>query len=97
MKLEIKNGYIEYSIDDMNDEELVIDLVEVVEKRKGTGSKLVNEVIKYAKQNNYKAVTLCAYPQDNTIELKDLVRFYEKLGFDVEYDDGSEVLMKYDF
>ena len=92
MRIENENGYITYSIDDMNDEELVIDNIEVIEKRKGTGTKLVQQVIEIANKQN-KKLTLCAYPQNNSITLSQLVNFYEKLGFNTEYDTGSAVLM----
>lgn len=95
-KIEMENGYIEYSEDDMNEKELVIELVEVKEKRKGTGSMLVKKVIEYAKQNDYEAVTLCAYPEDDSVELNGLIEFFESLGLDIEYDDGSEALMRYE-
>lgn len=93
-KIEVENGYIEYDTDDMNENELVITKVEVYEKRKGTGSELVKKVIKIAQEEG-KELTLCAYPQDDSISLKDLIKFYENLGFSVEYDDGSEALMRY--
>lgn len=93
-KIENENGYILFDIDDMNEDDLVIEKVEAYEKRKGTGTLLVKQVIQIA-QKEGKGLTLCAYPQDDSIELSDLVKFYEKLGFSVEYDDGSEVLMRY--
>lgn len=96
MKIEKTNGYIEYSISDMDDNELVIDMVETYERGKGTATKLINEVIEIARENEQE-LTLCAYPQDETITLEDLVAIYKHLGFVVEYDCGEEVLMKYDF
>lgn len=94
-RFELKNGYAVVSVDDMNEDELVLDIVEVKEKRQGTGTELVNMVIEYAREQG-KTLTLCAYPQDDSIELEDLVSFYEELGFGVDYDDGAEVLMSID-
>lgn len=93
-KIENENGYIFFDADDMNSDDLVIEKVEAYEKRKGTGTQLVKQVIQIAQEED-KGLTLCAYPQDDSIELSALVKFYEKLGFSVEYDDGSEVLMRY--
>lgn len=93
MIIKNENGFIKYSTDDMNENELVIDNVEVIEKRQGTGTELVNQLIEIARNEN-KELTLCAYPQDDSISLDDLVRFYENLGFEIEYDDGDEVLMR---
>lgn len=94
MIIENENGYIHYSQDDMNEDDLVIEMVEVYTKRKGTGSQLVKQVIQIA-QKEKKGLALCAYPQDDSIDLKNLVEFYEKLGFSIDYNDGSEVLMRY--
>ena len=91
-KIVKENGYLNYSIED---DEVVIDLVEVYTKRTGTGSELVRELINWARENDYSSIGLCAYPQDDSITLESLVKFYDKLGFDVDYDDGNEVLMSY--
>ncbi|MBP3801064.1 MAG: GNAT family N-acetyltransferase [Clostridia bacterium] len=96
MEIKVANGYIRYSVDDMNENELVIDKVEVIKKKQGTGTELVNMVIEIAEKDN-KALTLCAYPQDDSIDLESLISFYEKLGFCVEYNDGSSALMRYMF
>ena len=94
MIIENENGFIRYAQDDMNEDDLIIEMVEVYQKRKGTGSQLVKQVMQIA-QKERKGLTLCAYPQDESIDLKNLVKFYENLGFSIEYDDGSEVLMRY--
>ena len=94
MRIEVENGYIELE-EGMEPGELVIEMVEAYEKRTGTGSKLVEMAKEYAK-NEGKHLTLCAYPQDDSIELDELVAFYDGLGFEVEFDDGSEALMKWE-
>lgn len=97
MKLEKEYGFIKYDVDDMNENEIIIELVEVTEKRKGYGTQLVKEVLNIARREGKKAVTLCAYPQDDSITLDQLVNFYEHIGFEVEYDDGESVIMRHDF
>lgn len=94
-KIENENGFINYSIDDLNEDEMVIDLIQVKDKRKGTGTELVKKVIQEAKSKD-KTLTLFAYPQDDSIELSDLIGFYEKLGFEVDYDTGDGAFMKYE-
>lgn len=96
MKIEKENGYLKYSVDDMNENEYVIDMVEVYNKRQGTGTQLVKEMIDIARRDG-KELGLCAYPQDDSISYEDLLNFYIKLGFIVEYDDGEEAIMKYEF
>lgn len=94
MRIEVENGYAIITEDDMNEDELVLDMVEAYEKRQGTGRQLVEMAIDYANEQN-KALTLCAYPQDDSIDLDTLVSFYEAIGFEIEYDDDSAVLMRY--
>lgn len=90
--LEHKNGKLEYSYDN---DVIILDLVEVNEKRKGTGSVLVQMLISIAEEEQ-KNIELCAYPQDNSINLTDLIEFYERLGFTVDYNTGTEALMTYE-
>lgn len=94
-KIELENGYIKLTVDDMEDTELVIDMVEVKEKRQGTGRKLVEMAIEYAKEEGFKKLTLSAYPQDDSIEYDDLIDFYRNLGFEIEYDDGANGALMY--
>ena len=96
MKIENENGYIIYSADDMDENGIVIDYVEAYAKRRGTGSLLVKKVIEIAKNEN-KKLSLCAYPEDESITLEGLITFYEKLGFVVDYDTGEQALMSYQF
>ena len=96
MKIENANGYIIYSTNDMDENGIVIDYVEAYTKRRGTGSMLVKKVIEIA-QNEHKKLSLCAYPDDESITLEVLINFYEKLGFAVDYDNGEQALMSYQF
>ena len=92
---ELENGYIRLAEDDMEETELVIEMLEVKEKRQGTGRELVKMAIKYARENGYERITLSAYPQDDSIKYTDLVTFYEMLGFEVESDDGANGALMY--
>lgn len=87
-----KNGKLEYSYED---NVIILDLVEVKEKRKGTGSTLVQMLISIA-EDEQKNIELCAYPQDDSIDLADLIDFYESLGFTLDYSTGTEALMTYE-
>ena len=64
----------------------MIDLLEVKEKRKGTGRKLVDMVKDVACDLGYN-VSLYAYPQDNTITDSELKAFYESCVFELSADD----------
>ena len=90
MKIEVENGYIVYSTDDMDSDAIVIDELEVYTKRVGTGSSLVNKVIE---ENPGKKISLCAYPINGDIDLEDLINFYESCGFSLDWDDGDVALM----
>lgn len=81
MEIKKDNGYITYSVEE---DEVIIDMVEVYEKRQGTGKALVEEVKKIAAELD-RPVTLAAYPQDNSISKDDLCKFYEKCGFECDY------------
>lgn len=94
MKHEIKNGYIEIEQDELEENELVITMVYANEKRKGTGTELVKWAIEYAREQG-KELTLCACPQDDSIELDDLIEFYAGLGFNEEYRQSDCALMRY--
>lgn len=96
MKIENENGYIKYSVSYMDENEIVIDMVETYERGKGTATKLIKEVIDIAAKEG-KELTLCAYPQDDTIDLDTLVAIYEHLGFVSDYSDGQTTLMHYEF
>lgn len=95
MKITKENGYIKYSIDDMDENTLVIDMVETYKRGQGTATELINEVIKIAEEEN-KNLELCAYPQDETITLEELVAIYEHLGFVEDYNNNEEALMHYE-
>jgi len=92
MIIELENGYVKID-QDINSNDLVLDMVEVKNKRQGTGTKLVKMAMKYARDNG-KRLTLCAYPQDDSIDLESLVDFFERLGFDIDEDDGEAVTMR---
>ena len=90
--IENENGKLEYSYEY---DVIILDLVEVNEKRKGTGSVLVQMLISIAEEEQ-KNIELCAYPQDDSIDLAELINFYNNLGFTVDYNTGTEALMIYE-
>lgn len=83
------------SQDDMEEDELVLDIVEATAKRRGTGTRLVELAKKWSEKHS-KVLTLCCYPQDDSIEYTDLIEFYSRLGFDTEYKDDEYALMRYE-
>lgn len=91
-KYEVANGYICYGEDDCDDDAIVIEDIEVYERRKGTGRQLINKVIEASEG---KKITLCAYPTCGDMELKELISFYEACGFTLDWDDGNCAIMVY--
>ena len=81
-KLEYKDGLLKYSIDE-NSGNLIIDSIEVKNKRQGIGSKLMDEVQNVAKAKGAKKIELNAFPKDDSISSKDLINFYEGKGYNV--------------
>jgi hypothetical protein len=77
MTIRNDNGKLRYSIED---NEIVLELVEVKEKRKGTGTELINQLKEIAAEHQLP-ITLCAYPEDDSITQDQLNSFYEGLGF----------------
>jgi GNAT superfamily N-acetyltransferase len=73
---------------------LVLSHLEVYDKNKGYGTKLVNKFFEYAKRNNYKQIFLNASPLGyDGLTIKHLVKFYEKFGFKVIRDAGHNKQM----
>ena len=89
-------SFINYSVDECDEKELVIDDLYIIpsERRKGKGRELVKEAIFYAMDNDFEKITLFANPTDGTISTQDLVSFYEKCGFNSHGD--CDQLMTYD-
>jgi hypothetical protein len=83
MKIEIEKGYALYSIEE---DEIIIDMVFAEVKNKGIGSKLIS-LLKQISIDNKLPLTLCSYPQDNSISQEDLNSFYFKNGFSLHPDD----------
>lgn len=59
MIIENENGYIRYTQDDMNEDDLIIEMVEVYQKRKGTGSQLVKQVMQIAQKERKGLTFMC--------------------------------------
>ena len=83
------NGSLKYSIEDS---EIVIDMIVVYKKRKGTGKKLIEELKLLAVKKNLPIV-LIAIPQDETISKDGLINFYKSCGFDFHPDDVDYMYM----
>ena len=86
MEIRVDNGYIKYTIED---DEVIIDMVEVYEKRQGTGRILVEKVLDIARDEE-KDCTLACFPQDDAISKSDLCMFYESLGFECDYRGSKD-------
>lgn len=89
MEIKNKNGLLKYSIED---KEIILDCIKVNSKRKGTGSKLINELKKIAEKKNLP-IGLYAEPQDDSISEEDLIRFYEKNGFRQDEDSDGKLMV----
>ncbi len=86
MKLTLKNGSIEFHLEE---DCYIIDLVKVLETRKGTGTKLINKAEKYISKRKIKRIELYAEPQDESIEKEDLLNFYRSLGYEDNECEGD--------
>lgn len=87
-------SYIKYSVSDIDETQLVIDMVYVApeERRQGKAKELVKSAIKYARDNNFESVGLWAEPQEKDgISKADLISFYEKMGFDRGCDADEDM------
>ena len=85
MRVELDNGFALLTI---NEDEVIIDNIEVFQKRKGTGKKLI-EMIKNIAYDLSLPITLYAYPQDDSISNEDLRTFYYSCNFELHCDDSD--------
>lgn len=88
-KIELNGGYAIYTIEDA---EIILEMIEVTEKRKGVGSKLLSMLKDIAREHNLP-IGLYAYPQDNTIDEDGLKEFYFENGFEYDPDDADGKLL----
>lgn len=87
-----KGNFINYTEEE---DEIILDLIFVKERRKGIAQILIKELIKLAKKKN-KNITLYAEPQlDAKISSEDLIKFYEKMGFEEDTSMGEKEFMIY--
>src|SRR5574344_1812653 len=85
-----KGNFINYTEEE---DEIILDLIFVKERRKGIAQILIKELIKLAKEKN-KNITLYAEPQlDAEISSEDLIKFYEKMGFEEDTSMGEKEFM----
>ena len=75
-QIKLDNGSLVWYIED----EIIIDLIEVKHKRCGTGRILISELKDIAIQKGLP-ISLCSYPQDDSITQSDLDNFYLNNGF----------------
>lgn len=87
-QIKVENGYINYTIEE---DEVTIDLVKVFEPRQGTGKQLVKQVLDISYELELPC-GLYAEPQDDTISLQDLQKFYYSCGFDLDPNDTDNKL-----
>jgi hypothetical protein len=90
MKIEKENGVIEYSFSDYKKPEIIIDFIKVYKQRIGTGRELINEVKKIALEKKLP-ISLYAYPQDDTISLEELIKFYFSCGFEIDNNSDGQI------
>ena len=74
--------------------ELIIDnlYVNPRSRGKGKGYELLDKAKAYAERKGIKVMSLCAYPQDNTVSKQFLKDYYECYGF--EDHDGYGIMDK---
>lgn len=89
MRLILDGGYVEY---DICDDEVIIEYIQAIKKRNGVGTKLIIGVKEIA-SNLGLPIGLYAYPQDNSINEQDLIRFYFKNGFEYDPNDCDGKLL----
>lgn len=93
MEIKINNSYIKFMEDTMEENTVEIDMVYVdkAERGKKLGYKLLAEAEKWAKENGYTRLSLCAYPQeDDGMISEDLIEYYKGYGF-CSYE-GTEIM-----
>ena len=78
-----ENGYLRYTIED---NEITLDNIKAYEQRKGTGSKMIEELKEISIELNLP-IGLYSYPLDNDISQDDLNNFYYSNGFELDPDD----------
>jgi hypothetical protein len=87
------NGYLSYTI---NDDEITLDSIKSKSKRKGTATKLINE-LKEISRVEKKPIGLYAEPQDDSISEEDLIDFYYKNGFELDSSDIDGKLLIWNY
>jgi len=79
------NGTLTYTIEET---EITLDCIKVIEKRKGTGRILINELKSIASEKKLP-IGLYAEPQDDSINEDNLKDFYYANGFSLDVDDSD--------
>lgn len=88
----MNKSYIKYWQSDCDEKELEIVKVFVTpeERNQGKGTALINEAIEYAKNNDFKTVSLyvCADEED-VMNNEQLIKWYSSFGFESDGDDDN--------
>ena len=94
MYFTISNSYVNYSVSDIDEKELVLEkiFVDENERKQGIGTKLVKHVIQYAKEHDFETVGLYVC-SDGEMNDEQLIEWYSSLGFESDGDD--DCLMTY--
>lgn len=93
MKVTDVNGFFTYEI---VGDQIVIDELVVFEKRKGTGSKLLNIAKDIVSKYKLSSIGLYAEPIADGITQENLIDFYKSNGFELDKDDIDGKLMVWD-
>lgn len=93
MKIKIDNNFLVLNPSIMEEKVADIEMLYVAPESRGkkNGYKLLDEARKWAKENGFERLSLCAYPQeDNGMTEYDLMKYYEGYGFDSF--EGTEIM-----
>lgn len=92
MKYEIGKSHVEFDPSVMDDTEIEIETLYVHPQERGRrmGYRLLDYVVKYARDNGYEKVGLCAFPDEaDGIPEEALIEYYREYGFESDGDCDS--------
>lgn len=88
-------SYTEEAIINIEDKNTIeIQLLNVVNKRQGTGTKLIKSCIEYANSIG-KDIVVYASPLNNEISEDDLIKMYKNCGFSKDSSSSDKHLLRY--
>lgn len=95
-----KYGYVSYNVEEdpfTEEKYVLIDLVYTYPqyRRQGYAEKILMKTITEIKRKHPRLpIRLAALPKENSIDMVDLVEFYEDMGFEVINTSGHAVIME---